>query len=152
MDGWAILRDARGEAAPRRGVQAHRLACAACALGRTATGARTLAELERRAIAWADPAGLAQAAGVTVDEWLAHLWTFGLDEAQRANLEGAAAAALALALAGDTQAARVALSALDRLREARGLPRGGAGGATDPGQEPEDDPAAWPGEDAPAIG
>ena len=144
----AILADgARREARALPGLHAHRRACPACALGRTVPGARELAELERLAVDWWPESSLAAAASCSPIQWQAHLHFHGLDVLKLDRIEAAAARALALALDGDTNAARVALSAVDRLREARGAGQGGTnGGPAAP--EPPADPgaAAWPGE------
>jgi len=149
-DPSAILRASRGGLKARAGgLQAHRLGCPACSLGRSIEGARLLARLESRAVAWWPSSSLASAAGCAPGEWFDHLEQFGINEAQAANLDGAAARALALALDGDTQAARVALSALDRLREVRGgagPSSNGAGPVVEPGAPTATD---WPGETGP---
>ena len=128
------------------GEQAHRAGCPACRLGRTVEGARTLAGLEARAVAWFPAAELAELAGCGEGAWWDHLRAYRLDEARTANVEGAAARALELAIAGDP-AARLALSAVDRLREARRGP-GPASPGTNGGQfqAPGGPVPDWPGE------
>ena len=111
-----ILDEVRGERCEVPGEQAHRRRCPLCARARDNTGARVLAALESRYIRWAPAVELARTAGLEPADVEDHARTFGLDRLRLEHLEDAAARALELALAGDP-CGRVALSALDRLRD-----------------------------------
>ena len=98
------------------GEQAHRRRCPLCARARDNTGARVLAALESRYIRWTPAVELARARGFDQADVEDHARLFGLDRLRLDHLDDAAARALELALAGDP-AGRVALYALDRLRD-----------------------------------
>ena len=132
------MNEVRGERCEGPGEQAHRRRCPLCRSARDNLGARALAALDSRYIRWAPPAELARAEGLEQADVEDHARTFGLDRLRLDHLDDAAARTLEFALAGDP-CGRVALSALDRLRDllptdARPAP---VAPATGPGPEPD---------------
>jgi len=96
--------------------------------------------LEARYVRWAPVAELADQAGTDPATFEDHARAFALDQVRLDHLEDAAARALELALAGDPNG-RVALSALDRLRELRAPDPGPGPGPPAAGPAPE--PDSW---------
>lgn len=130
----------RGDREHARGEQAHRRACPLCRGARSNRGARALAALESRYIRWTPAAEIAEAAEVSAAEVGDHARAFGLDRRRLDHLDAAAARALELALGGDP-CGRVALAALDRLRDLTRTDPGPSDGPAVAGPAPE--PDSW---------
>lgn len=111
-----ILDEVRGTRSAISGEQAHRRTCPLCRGARSNSGARALATLEFRYVRWAPAVELARAEGLEQADIEDHARVFGLDRLRLDHLDAAAARALELALAGDP-CGRVALAAVDRLRD-----------------------------------
>lgn len=97
----------------------HRRQCPACVAAlRHPDAARRLGEVERRYVAWWDPAELARELGISPADWDRHCAHYGLDAQRAGNLDSAYQRALERALRGEA-GSREALSAVERLRALR---------------------------------